>query len=147
MYLLHPYVCMHLLVCVCMHACMYTTTTVSMRCMRHMDLPGRAPASARLLAGPGKGVYNRPLRSGIYPLSRMTHTTPREEVKMKPSVIVHLSGEIPVLNETVKRLSHRYLSGNKDTGIPVRYPSIRARFKLLNRFGNKTFCTPFKLFK
>ena len=51
--LLHPYVCMHLLVFVCMHACMYTTTTVSMRCMRYMILPGRAPASARLLAGAG----------------------------------------------------------------------------------------------
>ena len=73
MYLLHPYVCTYYYVCtVCMHACMYTTTIVIMQRMRYMILPGRAPASARLLAGPGKGVYNRPYRSGISPLSRMT---------------------------------------------------------------------------
>jgi hypothetical protein len=28
-----------------------------------------------------------------------------------------------------------------------RNPSVRVRFKILKRIGNKTFCTPFKLFK
>ena len=68
MYLLHPYVCMHLLVCVCMHACMYTTTTVSMRCVRHMSATREA-----LAAGRGAwGVSLYIIYIGDPPMSRMS---------------------------------------------------------------------------
>ena len=76
------------------------------------------------MAGPGHGVYDG---RGPYiymyiiymgpPHVPHVSSDPREEVNTKPSVIVHLSGEIPVLNETVKRLSSVSL-GKRGPGVP-----------------------------
>ena len=94
-----------------------------------------------MLTGPGHGGYNRPYRSSIYPMSYVSCDPPKggknetAALKMKPSGIKWNGWS---------SISHRYLSGNADPGVPERNHSIHPGSiqNILTREQNVLYCLP-----